>query len=85
MEAGCWALSEFHIEGVRSTFPAHLAPLSEPAFIEATHSTTWLEDEVDPALLASAAAASSPVRRVPTRRPSWPAPCPSRWTGAAST
>jgi acetyl-CoA/propionyl-CoA carboxylase biotin carboxyl carrier protein len=49
------ALSEFHIEGVPSTIPAHLALLSEPAFVEATHSTTWLEKEVDPSVFLVAA------------------------------
>ena len=47
------ALREFEIEGVRSTIPAHVALLSHPDFVEARHSTKWLEDEVDPAVLAS--------------------------------
>src|SRR5687767_5986157 len=52
------ALAEFEIEGVRSTIPAQVALLAEPAFIEAKHSTKWLEEEVDPALLAAAAPAA---------------------------
>jgi acetyl-CoA/propionyl-CoA carboxylase biotin carboxyl carrier protein len=48
------ALAEFEIEGVRTTIPAQVALLAEPAFIEGKHSTKWLEEEVDPALLAAA-------------------------------
>ena len=55
------ALAEFEIEGVRSTIPAQMALLAEPAFIEAKHSTKWLEEEVDPALLAAAASAAPPA------------------------
>jgi acetyl-CoA/propionyl-CoA carboxylase biotin carboxyl carrier protein len=55
------ALAEFEIEGVRSTIPAQAALLAEPAFIEAKHSTRWLEEEVDPALLAAAATAAAPT------------------------
>src|SRR5437762_145284 len=54
------ALGEFEIEGVRSTIPAQVALLAEPAFIEAKHSTKWLEEEVDPALLSAAAATAAP-------------------------
>ena len=53
------ALAEFEIEGVRTTIPAQVALLAEPAFIEAKHSTKWLEEEVDPALLTAAATASA--------------------------
>jgi acetyl-CoA/propionyl-CoA/long-chain acyl-CoA carboxylase, biotin carboxylase, biotin carboxyl carrier protein len=55
------ALAEFEIEGVRSTIPAQMALLAEPAFIEAKHSTKWLEEEVDPDLLTAAAAAGAPA------------------------
>jgi acetyl-CoA/propionyl-CoA carboxylase biotin carboxyl carrier protein len=48
------ALGEFEIEGVRSTIPAQMVLLAEPAFVEGKHSTKWLEEEVDPALLAGA-------------------------------
>jgi acetyl-CoA/propionyl-CoA carboxylase biotin carboxyl carrier protein len=54
------ALAEFEIEGVKSTIPAQLALLAEPAFIEGKHSTKWLEEEVDPALLTSAPEAAAP-------------------------
>jgi acetyl-CoA/propionyl-CoA carboxylase biotin carboxyl carrier protein len=47
------ALGEFEIEGVRTTIPAHLALLDTPEFRGATHSTKWVEDEVDPASFAA--------------------------------
>jgi acetyl-CoA/propionyl-CoA carboxylase biotin carboxyl carrier protein len=53
------ALGEFEIEGVRTTIPAQAALLAEPAFIEAKHSTKWLEEEVDPALLTAAAGSAA--------------------------
>ena len=55
------ALAEFEIEGVRSTIPAQVALLAEPAFIEGKHSTKWLEEEVDPELLTAAAADTAPA------------------------
>jgi acetyl-CoA/propionyl-CoA carboxylase biotin carboxyl carrier protein len=58
------ALAEFEIEGVRTTIPAQAALLAEPAFIEGKHSTKWLEEEVDPALL-TAAAATAPAGAPP--------------------
>ncbi|HEU5448327.1 MAG TPA: acetyl-CoA carboxylase biotin carboxylase subunit, partial [Acidimicrobiia bacterium] len=55
------ALGEFEIEGVLTTIPAQMALLAEPAFIEAKHSTKWLEEEVDPELLTAAATAAAPA------------------------
>jgi acetyl-CoA/propionyl-CoA carboxylase biotin carboxyl carrier protein len=55
------ALGEFEIEGVRSTIPAQIVLLAEPAFVEAKHSTKWLEEEVDPALLTAAATGAAPA------------------------
>ena len=55
------ALTEFRIEGVRSTIPAHVALLSHPDFVEARHSTRWLEEEVDPATLVPAASEAAPA------------------------
>jgi len=43
------ALSEFEIEGVRTTIPAHRALLATDAFKTVTHSTKWVENEVDAA------------------------------------
>lgn len=57
------ALREFQISGIHTTIPAHLVLLSEPAFIEARHSTKWVESELDPSVFAAAAtdvAAGSP-------------------------
>jgi acetyl-CoA/propionyl-CoA carboxylase biotin carboxyl carrier protein len=59
------ALAEFEIEGVKTTIPAQVALLAEPAFIEGKHSTKWLEEEVDPALLTAAVAASTPPAPAP--------------------
>jgi acetyl-CoA/propionyl-CoA carboxylase biotin carboxyl carrier protein len=50
------ALGEFEITGVSTTIPAHVALLSHPDFAAATHSTKWVEDEVDAAAFASSAA-----------------------------
>jgi acetyl-CoA/propionyl-CoA carboxylase biotin carboxyl carrier protein len=41
------ALRELVVEGVRTTTPAHLALLSDPAWANGTHSTKWVEDEFD--------------------------------------
>jgi acetyl-CoA/propionyl-CoA carboxylase biotin carboxyl carrier protein len=48
-------LDELVIEGIHTTTPAHRALLAHPDFAAGTHSTKWLEDEVDPALLTDAA------------------------------
>ena len=41
------ALSEFHVRGVHTTIPAHLAVLDHPAFVEGRHTTRWLEESVE--------------------------------------
>jgi acetyl-CoA/propionyl-CoA carboxylase biotin carboxyl carrier protein len=41
------ALTEFEIEGVKTTIPAHLALLPTDAFRSVNHSTKWVEEEVD--------------------------------------
>ncbi len=41
------ALGEFEIGGLKTTIPAHLTLLPTPAFRSVTHSTKWVEDEVD--------------------------------------
>jgi acetyl-CoA/propionyl-CoA carboxylase, biotin carboxylase, biotin carboxyl carrier protein len=41
------ALEETKIEGVASTIPADVAILSHPDFVEAKHSTRWVEDVLD--------------------------------------
>jgi acetyl-CoA/propionyl-CoA carboxylase biotin carboxyl carrier protein len=49
------ALSEFEIGGIKTTIPAHLALLQTAEFEAATHSTKWVEDEVDAATFATPA------------------------------
>jgi acetyl-CoA/propionyl-CoA carboxylase, biotin carboxylase, biotin carboxyl carrier protein len=46
------ALREFVIEGIKTTLPAHEAIIEHPDFAAGKHSTRWLEEEVDQALLA---------------------------------
>lgn len=41
------ALGEFHIRGVATTIPAHIRVLEHDRFIEGTHHTRWVEDELD--------------------------------------
>ena len=41
------ALDETDIKGVATTIPADVAILSHPDFVNATHSTRWVEDRVD--------------------------------------
>ena len=47
------ALSEFEIAGIKTTIPAHLTLLPTQAFRDVTHSTKWVEDEVDQTEFAS--------------------------------
>jgi acetyl-CoA/propionyl-CoA carboxylase biotin carboxyl carrier protein len=46
------ALTEFEIEGVKTTIPAHLALLPTDAFRAVNHSTKWVEEEVDASTFA---------------------------------
>jgi acetyl-CoA/propionyl-CoA carboxylase biotin carboxyl carrier protein len=50
------ALGEFEIGGVKTTIPAHVALLRTAEFKNVTHSTKWVEDEVDPTSFTPAAA-----------------------------
>ena len=52
------ALDEFEIGGIATTIPAHKALLAHPDFAAGTHSTKWVEDEVDAAVFAAPAAAA---------------------------
>jgi acetyl-CoA/propionyl-CoA carboxylase biotin carboxyl carrier protein len=54
------ALRELDVRGVRTTTPAHLALLAHDDFAAGNHSTKWVEDEIDPATFASAAAPAAP-------------------------
>lgn len=40
------ALSEYIIHGIATTIPAHIQVLNHPDFIDGTHHTKWIEDEV---------------------------------------
>ncbi|HXQ43947.1 MAG TPA: acetyl-CoA carboxylase biotin carboxylase subunit [Acidimicrobiales bacterium] len=55
------ALGETEIVGVATTIPADLAILSHPDFIEARHSTNWVEERLDPSSFSSPAPTDSPV------------------------
>lgn len=55
------AIHEFEIEGVHTTLPAQELILTMPAFAGGTHSTRWLEEEVDPAVFAGTAGTPAPV------------------------
>ena len=48
------ALSEMEVEGVATTIPAIQAVLTEDDFIEARHSTRWLEERLDFSAVATA-------------------------------
>lgn len=41
------ALGEFHVRGVSTTIPAHLAVLDHPDFINGDHHTKWMEDTLN--------------------------------------
>ena len=47
------ALGEFEIAGLATTIPADRVLLSQPEFEAATHSTKWVEDELDPSIFAN--------------------------------
>jgi acetyl-CoA/propionyl-CoA carboxylase biotin carboxyl carrier protein len=52
------ALGETEITGVATTIPADLAILNHPDFIDATHSTNWVEERLDPDSFAAFASSS---------------------------
>ena len=62
------ALEEFRVAGVASTIPAHLAVLSHPEFLNATHHTRWMEESVDLGRAAPDARPSLPEDESLTRR-----------------
>jgi acetyl-CoA/propionyl-CoA carboxylase biotin carboxyl carrier protein len=55
------ALEETEIEGVATTIPAHLAILNHPEFIEAKHSTRWVETNIDWATVDGPKPAAAPL------------------------
>jgi acetyl-CoA/propionyl-CoA carboxylase biotin carboxyl carrier protein len=50
------ALEELRIEGIATTIPAHQAILSHPDFVNATHSTNWVEERLDLSQVSAPAA-----------------------------
>jgi acetyl/propionyl-CoA carboxylase alpha subunit len=52
------ALREMEIEGIATTIPADVAILSHPDFVEAKHSTKWVEDTLDLSEVTAGAGAS---------------------------
>ncbi len=55
------AIREFEIEGVHTTLPAQALILEMPDFVNGTHSTRWLEEEVDASVFAATAGGTVPV------------------------
>ncbi|MGH8295913.1 MAG: acetyl-CoA carboxylase biotin carboxylase subunit, partial [Steroidobacteraceae bacterium] len=53
------ALSETEIAGIPTTIPAHEAILAHPDFVEARHSTRWVEERLDLSSVADPAGAGS--------------------------
>ena len=79
------ALGEFEITGLSTTIPAHVALLATDDFAAVTHSTKWVEDEIDPASFAKPPRPKPWRPTVPTR-PSRcsSARCRSRSTASAT-
>jgi acetyl-CoA/propionyl-CoA carboxylase biotin carboxyl carrier protein len=66
------ALGETEVIGVHTTMPAQVVVLEHPDFIAGTHSTRWLEEEVDASAWAEPAASSTataPVEGAPAPEP----------------
>ncbi|MFZ4585527.1 MAG: acetyl-CoA carboxylase biotin carboxylase subunit [Acidimicrobiia bacterium] len=53
------AINEFVIEGIHTTLPAQAAIMRLPDFANGTHSTRWLEEEVDASVYAVTAGGAS--------------------------
>ena len=56
------ALSETEVEGIATTIPAIQAILAHAEFIEARHSTRWLEERLDLSAVAASQPANGPPR-----------------------
>jgi len=59
------ALREFRIEGLATTIPADIAILEHEDFVEARHSTKWVEDSLDLSDVRAAVASSGDGRAEP--------------------
>ncbi|MEP6625106.1 MAG: biotin/lipoyl-containing protein, partial [Acidimicrobiia bacterium] len=60
------AIGELHVEGIHTTVPAAELVLAHPDFATGTHSTRWLEEEVDLSGLVSDAGTSGTAPEAPT-------------------
>ncbi len=60
------AMRELHVEGIHTTVPAAELVLAHPDFAAGTHSTRWLEEEVDLSGLVSDIGAKGTAPEVPT-------------------
>ncbi len=65
------ALGELEVGGIHTTVPAQVVVLEHPDFIAGTHSTRWLEEELDASAWAEPAAASAaaPAEGAPAPEP----------------
>jgi acetyl-CoA/propionyl-CoA carboxylase, biotin carboxylase, biotin carboxyl carrier protein len=59
------ALREFEVVGIKTTIPAHLTLLETEAFRAVTHSTKWVEEEVDQSQFAANLGDASALRVPP--------------------
>ena len=59
-------MRELHVEGIHTTVPAAELVLAHPDFAAGTHSTRWLEDEVDLSGLVSDPGAKGTAPEAPT-------------------
>ncbi len=60
------ALQELRVQGIHTTVPAHNLVLSHPDFAAGTHSTRWLEEQVDLSGLVSDAGTTSAPADAPS-------------------
>jgi acetyl-CoA/propionyl-CoA carboxylase biotin carboxyl carrier protein len=60
------ALGEFEVAGIATTIPAHRVLLAHPDFAAATHSTKWVEEELDAAVFAAAPDAAAADSTAPS-------------------
>ena len=60
------AMRELHVEGIHTTVPAAELVLAHPDFAAGTHSTRWLEEEVDLSGLVSNIGAKGTAPEAPT-------------------
>ena len=71
------ALEEMQVEGIATTIPADLAILRHPDFVDAKHSTKWVEEVLD---LSGVAAPAKPAAPAPAEGEAEAAPLVERTT-----